>query len=108
MPTSRNARGVDILAYNRDCTRTISIQVKTLSKTPPVPLGPSLNKIMGDFWVIVNNVAASPQTYVLRPQEVEKLAHRGVKDGKVSYWLQPAAYDKQKFREAWHRIGDPD
>lgn len=37
MPTARNARGVDIIAYNRDCSRMISIQVKTLSKKNPVP-----------------------------------------------------------------------
>lgn len=37
MPTARNARGVDVIAYNRACTKTISIQVKTLSKRSPVP-----------------------------------------------------------------------
>jgi hypothetical protein len=79
MPTARNARGVDIIAYNHDCSRRISIQVKTLSKKNPVPLGTSLNKIMGDFWVIVNNVTTSPVAYVLLPSEVKKLAHRGEK-----------------------------
>ena len=43
----------------------ISIQVKTLSKKNGVPLGASLDKVMGDFWVIINNVAADPQTYVM-------------------------------------------
>ena len=32
MPTARNARGVDIIAYNSDCSRMISIQVKTLTR----------------------------------------------------------------------------
>lgn len=108
MPTSRNARGVDIIAYNRDCTRTIAIQVKTLSKRNPVPLGVSLDKVMGDFWVIVNNAATDPQTYVLLPKEVKKLAHRGEKDGRVSYWLQPSAYCVDAFHEAWERIGEPE
>jgi hypothetical protein len=76
MPTVRNARGVDIIAYNRDCSRTISIQVKTLSKKNPVPLGTSLDKIMGDLWVIANNVLVSPATYILAPSEVKQLAHR--------------------------------
>jgi hypothetical protein len=107
MPTARNARGVDIIAYDRDCLRRISIQVKTLSKRNPVPLGTSLDRIMGDFWVIVNNVIASPVAYVLVPSEVRRLAHRGEKEGRVSYWLQPSSYCVEDFREAWGRIGQP-
>ena len=105
MPTARNARGVDIIAYNRDCSRMISIQVKTLSKRNPVPLGSSLDKIMGDFWVVVNNVAAKPQTYVLLPDEVKERAHRGEKDGRDPFWLQPSSYCQDQFHEAWDRIG---
>lgn len=108
MPTARNARGVDIIAYNQDCTLTISIQVKTLSKKSPVPLGTSLAKVMGDFWVIVNDVVKAPQAYVLLPGEVKNLAHRGEKDGKVSYWLQPVSYCVGEFHEAWERIGNAD
>ena len=107
MPTARNARGVDVIAYNRDCSRTVSIQVKTLSRKYPVPLGKTLDRIMGDFWVVVNNVASDPHTYVLLPSEVKKLAHRGEKDGRVSFWLQPSAYCEDKFHEAWHRLGVP-
>jgi hypothetical protein len=32
MPTARNARGVDIIAYSHDCSKMIGVQVKTLSK----------------------------------------------------------------------------
>lgn len=105
MPTARNARGIDIIAYNRDGTEFIGIQVKTLSKRNPVPLGSSLEKVMGDFWVIVNNVIKEPNAFVMLPSEVKELAHRGEKEGKVSYWLQPASYDVEQFREAWGRIG---
>ena len=107
MPTARNARGVDIIAYNRDCSRMISIQVKTLSKRNPVPLGSLFDKVMGDFWIIVNNVSDDPQTYIMRPKEVKSLAHRGEKSGRVSYWLQPKAYCIEKFHGAWSRIGKP-
>lgn len=107
MPTARNARGIDIIAYNQDCTRMIGVQVKTLSKKNPVPLGTSLDKVMGDFWVIVNDVAKSPQTYILLPREVKKRAQPREKDGKVSYWLQPRSYCIEKFHEAWSRIGEP-
>jgi hypothetical protein len=107
MPTSRNARGVDIIAYNSDCSRTVGIQVKTLSKKNPVPLGTTLDKIIGDFWVVVNNIITSPVSYIILPSEVKHLAHRGEKDGRVSYWLQPSSYCVERFREAWHRIGKP-
>lgn len=106
MPTARNARGVDIIAYSRDATHFCGIQVKALSKRSPVPLGNSLDKIMGDFWVIVNKVASpSPCAFVLLPMEVRERAHRGEKDGRVSYWLQPGEYEQDAFRDNWQRIG---
>jgi len=105
MPTARNARGIDIIAYNREGSKFIEIQVKTLSRRNPVPLGKTLEKIMGDYWIIVNNVSKEPDAFILRPNEVKSLAHRGEKEGRISYWLQPASYDNEQFKEAWHRIG---
>lgn len=105
MPTARNARGVDIVAYSRDASRFVGIQVKALSKRNPVPLGGSLEKCMGDFWVIINKVATTPTAFVMLPSEVRESAHRGEKDGRVSFWLQPTNYDQPQFREAWGRIG---
>ena len=106
MPTSRNARGIDIIAYDRDASNFIGVQVKTLSKRNPVPLGSSLDKIMGDFWVIVNKVASEqPESFILRPSEVRELAQKNEKDGRVSYWLQPSSYDKAAYRDQWDRIG---
>jgi len=106
MPTARNARGIDIIAYNKSGTEFIGVQVKALTKRNPVPLGNSLEKIMGDYWLIINNVGKEPNTFVMRPEEVKSLAHRGEKDGVVSYWLQPASYDAPEFKEAWNRIGN--
>ena len=60
---------------------------------------------MGDFWVIVNNLSQTPAAFIMLPSEVKERAHRGEMDGRVSYWLQPAAYDQAAFREAWERIG---
>lgn len=105
MPTARNARGVDIIAYDQSGTDFVGIQVKALSKRNPVPLGKSLEKVAGDFWVIVNNVLTEPKAFVLLPYEVIERAHKGVKDERISFWLQPKDYDADKFREAWHRIG---
>ena len=105
MPTARNARGVDIIAYSRDASRFVGIQVKALSRRAPVPLGPTLDKVMGDFWVIINRVASTPTAHVLLPSEVRELAKRNEKDGKVTHWLQPPEYDREPFKEAWYRIG---
>jgi hypothetical protein len=105
MPTARNARGVDIVAYSIDASRFIGVQVKALSKRNPVPLGTDLDKCMGDFWIIVNKVATTPTAFVLLPVEVKERARRGEKQGRISFWLQPPDYDQDSFREAWDRIG---
>jgi hypothetical protein len=106
MPTSRNARGVDVLIYNDDAKQKYAIQVKALSKRAPVPLGKHLDNLMGDFFVICRNVRSnSPECFVLTPDEVHLLAHKGEKKGKISYWLQPKKYETKNFKENWNRIG---
>lgn len=104
MPTSRNAQGVDIIAYSQDGTHFIGVQVKTLTKRNPVPLGKNIDRIMGHFWVIVNNVPSGPKAFILLPEEIKKFARKGEKDGRVSYWLRPSEYDTDVFGEAWDRI----
>jgi hypothetical protein len=64
---------------------------------------------MGDWWIIVTNAATSnPVCYIMKPEEVQQLAHRGEKEGRVFCWLQPNRYDTDKFCEAWDRIGRGD
>src|SRR5947209_5703520 len=102
MPTARNARGVDLLAYDATAEHFLGLQVKALSKRIPVPLGKSVENLIGDWWIIVTKVAAgAPECFILKPEEVRRLAHRGEKDGRVSYWLQPNKYNTSEFREAW-------
>ncbi len=108
MPTARNAQGIDVVAYNRSGTKFAGIQVKSLSNRAPVPLGKSLDNIMGDYWIIVNQLNKEPETYILLPEEVKRLAHRGEKEGRVSYWLQPKAYCTEEFFEVWNRINSED
>jgi hypothetical protein len=96
---------VDIIAYSADARRFIGIQVKALSKRNPVPLGTSLDKFMGDFWVIVNKVySKTPSAFILSPSEVRALAVP-TKSGPIQYFLQPPAYDRPEFEEKWERIG---
>ena len=106
MPTARNAKGIDIIIYSQDVSRTHSVQVKALSARNPVPLGGRLDSLLGDFFIICRGVASdTPECFVLTPAEVRKLAHKGEKAGKVSYWLQPKQYESPRFRERWERIG---
>ncbi|PKN51739.1 MAG: hypothetical protein CVU55_09830 [Deltaproteobacteria bacterium HGW-Deltaproteobacteria-13] len=106
LPTSRNAKGVDIIIFSQNASRKLSIQVKTLSKRNPVPLGTNLDNFFADYVVIcVRNSSNEPVCYVMTPGEVRDLAHKGEKDGKVSYWLQPRAYENDKYKENWKRIG---
>ena len=65
MPTARNARGIDIIAYSRDAKVKIAVQVKALGKRNPVPVGGSLEGIMGDFWVIVDGIRTDqPRAFI--------------------------------------------
>jgi len=106
MPTARNARGIDILVYSQDAKRTHAIQVKALSRPSPVPLGRTLDSLFGDFLIVCRNVALEkPECFVLTPTEVREMAHRGEKNGKITFWLQPKQYEQTDFHEAWKRIG---
>jgi len=106
MPTARNAKGIDILIYSQDAERKFTVQVKALSKSSPVPLGGKLGNLFGDFFVVCRRLETDvPECFVLLPQEVRELAHRGEKEGKVSFWLQPKQYATDAFRENWARIG---
>lgn len=106
MPTSRNARGVDVVCFSMDGHKMLTFQIKSLSKRNPVPLGNDIEKLIGDFWIVVVNVITEhPETYILLPHEVKAMAHKGEKNDKISYWLQPKQYAIDAFREKWDRIG---
>lgn len=106
LPTSRNARGIDVVAYKAAGEQFVGLQVKALSRRAPVPLGQSLAGIAGSYWVIVVRCAEDkPDCYIMLPEEVRRAAHRGEKEGRVSFWLQPGAYDTHRYRERWDRLG---
>src|SRR5437879_4158275 len=46
MPTSRNARGVDIIAYSQDGSCKLTFQVKALSKPTNAGLGKNLSHVI--------------------------------------------------------------
>jgi hypothetical protein len=106
MPTTHDFRGIDLIAHDVKGDRKLSIQTKSLSKRDLVPLGNSLDEVTGDWWIIVTKITTNePQCFILKPNEVRDLAHRGEIDGRTSFLLHPRQYDITEFREAWTRIG---
>lgn len=86
MPTTRNARGIDIVIYSQDASRKQTIQVKALSKGSPVPLSNKRDHLFADFVVVCRHVIREiPECFVLTPMEIRNLVHRGEKDGRVSF-----------------------
>ena len=80
--------------------------MKTLSKGSPVPLSNKLDHLFANFVVVCRHVIReTPECFVLTSTEIRKLVHRGEKNGKVSFWLQPRDDATDEFREKWERIG---
>lgn len=52
LPTSRNARGVDLIIYSQDAQTKHTIQVKTLSSQNAVPFGSTRDTLFADFFVV--------------------------------------------------------
>jgi len=122
MPTSRNARGVDIVAYDQKGKRTITVQVKALSKAVPVPLGsdPLMGNLIADFIIIARGVREEERKqarfFIARADDVRNRFsteggekdgfHTGVskKTGKKGCWLQRKGYEP--FEDRWDVIGD--
>lgn len=105
LPTSRNAKGIDIIAYGSDASESVGIQVKALTKRNPVPLGTDPENLIADFLVVCQLATSDkPVCYVLRTDEIR--AHKGTnKEGKISYWLQMKEYEQETFKDNWDRIG---
>jgi hypothetical protein len=73
LPTSRNTKGVDIVIFNQDSTRKLTIQVKTLTKESPIPLGKDLNNLVADFVMVCVLAAPIPRVFIIRPKEITQL-----------------------------------
>jgi hypothetical protein len=105
LPTSRNAKGVDVVIYNQKATQTHTIQVKTLSRKDPVPFSSNLDNLVAEYVIICRKVFdEKPEMFIIKSNEVKKHIHKGEKGGKISYWLEPKDYEK--YKDKWDTIGD--
>lgn len=102
LPTSRNAKGIDLVIYSQDAKKMHTIQVKALSRKNSVPFGKSEN-LMAEF-LIICVLNEHPEIYILTNEEVPLALHRNEKEGRVSYWLEPRSYEDHK--DHWELIGN--
>jgi hypothetical protein len=103
LPTCRNARGIDVMIYSQDAVRKYTIQVKALSKRAPVSLGNKLDSLYADYLIICRNVLKQPEIFIAKIADIMTSIHKGEKDGRLSYWLQPKDYEI--FKDSWDVIG---
>jgi len=104
LPTSRNAKGVDAIIYHQNGTKTHTVQIKALTKKAPVPFGSKIENMIAEFVIICRSVREEkPEIFVATKNEIKENIHRQVKNGKVSYWLEPK--DCEQFRDKWNKIG---
>lgn len=102
LPTSRNAKGVDIVMYDESGERMHTLEVKALSKRDPV--GVSAGPPIPDFLIICRKVFEdTPEIFIMRGSEVADLIQMQKDQGKTSYWLETKHYEEHK--DAWDLIG---
>jgi hypothetical protein len=106
MPTSRNAKGIDILIYSQNAIEKYGIQMKSLTKKNSVPLGSKEDSsiFLADFLVICRNASLNPEVFITRPENIRKRIHKGEMEGRISYWLDPKEYEE--FRDNWKELGE--
>lgn len=100
LPTSRNAKGADIIAYSNDHERFFTIQVKAMSKLANISLGKSLKKVECEWWIIVFDVYHESQAYILARQEIVDSA----KLYQDIYWAQKNEFANEEALNQWKRI----
>jgi hypothetical protein len=102
-PTTRYAKGPNVLIESQDAERSWRLKVRSLSKRDPVPLGK--DPLIDADWVVVciRVRTDSPGCFVLTPAEVSKLATRDKRG--PNYWIEQRQYDREEFAERWDRIG---
>lgn len=105
LPTSRNAKGVDIVIYSQDASQMHTVQVKALTKPDAVGMGSTPTKALTDFFVVCINVMQdNPRAFVLSGSEAASLCQASGTGSNLGYWLERAAYEP--FEDGWHLIGD--
>jgi len=102
---SRNTKGIDLVVRNQRANKTLTIKVKSLTEKTPVPFGRNLDNLIAEYVIICRRVYSErPEIFIVDSNQVKEHIHKGEKDGRISYWLQPKDYEEYKDR--WDTIGD--
>ena len=110
-PTSRSARGADLLVTDQQCCTAWSVQVKTNSKTVNFWLvGPHTKEMVSRtlVYVFVNvpkNEKKPAQFYVVPSRTVASAVITAPPRSTGSIW--PAYYRDEKYRDNWRVFGNP-
>lgn len=108
-PTSRSARGADILVTNESCSKTWSVQVKTNTKTFSFWLLSKAAQEMvaeGHVYVLVNLRSTKKQgeqaEYFYVPSKVvaERVVHKKSRSGK-SDWFEIHRDKVLEYQDPW-------
>lgn len=108
-PTSRNARGADILVTDQNCTKAFSIQVKTNGKNANFWLLNAHAKEMVSsthFYVLVNLRKDETDFFVV-PSRVVARKMDVAKQGKTT-WYSISRENVMKFKDKWDLLGEVD
>jgi len=103
-PTSRNAKGADILVTDQKCKHAYSIQVKTNARTFGFWL---LNKEAKElkspshFYVFVNLRTNGEIEYYIVPSYIVAKKTREEKTKKGSIWYSFSLQDAKKYKNKW-------
>ena len=111
-PTSRSAIGADILATDRSCQNTFSVQVKTNARTFNYWLLTKKAKEQvskNHIYVLVNlrqNKAGETIEYYIVPSKIisEKMLYSNCKN---SDWYAITLKSVEKYRNDWSVFGNP-
>ena len=108
VPTSRSARGADILVTNQNCTIAFSVQVKTNTRTFNLwLLNKDYGKMVSDthIYVLVNIRTSKDREnidYFVVPSEyVANHAETSKAKTTSSVWHQIYLKDVEEFRDKW-------
>jgi hypothetical protein len=102
-PTSRSARGADLLATDSDCKKAFSIQVKTNASTFSFFLvGEHANKCASEshFFVFVNLRSKGTEYFIVPSRELRSLIKAGVSSTETRWWSVQRNYIEQ-YRDRW-------
>ncbi len=84
LPTIKNAKAIDIIAYKENGKQPISIQTKAFTNEGAVGKFQSEGDISADFYIIATHVYERPVIYILTNSDVKK----NLTKKSNGYWLE--------------------